>query len=131
MEPKRPVSKKEINRNEAVYELQGNRNPFIDYPVLSEYVWGEYTDETWSGDNATPEEEPDFYVHYDFSSKILFAKILYPESSVYKIYNLSGIIISEGSFSSDATINLSDLSKGMYIIVIYSNKHRKTAKILI
>lgn len=36
-----PVSEKEINRNEAVYAIQGNRNPFIDYPALAEYIWGD------------------------------------------------------------------------------------------
>ncbi len=35
-----PVSQKEINRNEAVYKIQGNRNPFIDYPALARYIWG-------------------------------------------------------------------------------------------
>ena len=35
-----PVSEKEINRNNAVYSIQKNRNPFIDYPGLEEYVWG-------------------------------------------------------------------------------------------
>ncbi len=38
------VSAKEIARNEAVYAIQGNRNPFIDYPGLEEYVWGSKTD---------------------------------------------------------------------------------------
>jgi len=36
-----PVSQKEIDRNEAVYGLQKNRNPFIDYPDLAEYIWGD------------------------------------------------------------------------------------------
>lgn len=36
-----PVDTKEINRNEEIYKLQGNRNPFIDYPDLADYVWGE------------------------------------------------------------------------------------------
>lgn len=36
-----PVSQKEIDRNEAVYKLQNNRNPFIDYPDLAEYIWGD------------------------------------------------------------------------------------------
>lgn len=35
-----PVSQKEIDRNEQVYALQGNRNPFIDLPELCEYIWG-------------------------------------------------------------------------------------------
>lgn len=38
-----PVSKKEIDRNNAVYEHQGNRNPFVDYPGLEQYVWGTLT----------------------------------------------------------------------------------------
>ena len=35
-----PVSQKEIDRNEAVYQFQNNRNPFIDFPALAEYIWG-------------------------------------------------------------------------------------------
>lgn len=35
-----PVDSREKNRNEEVYKLQKNRNPFIDYPELAEYVWG-------------------------------------------------------------------------------------------
>ncbi len=36
-----PVSIKEVRRNEEVYKLQGNRNPYIDYPELVEHVWGD------------------------------------------------------------------------------------------
>src|SRR5690554_2379947 len=36
-----PVSIKEVRRNEEVYKIQGNRNPFIDYPHLVEHVWGD------------------------------------------------------------------------------------------
>ena len=35
-----PVSQKEIDRNQAVYGIQHNRNPFIDYPELAEFIWG-------------------------------------------------------------------------------------------
>jgi endonuclease I len=34
-----PVSQKEIDRNNAVYALQGNRNPFIDHPEYVFDVW--------------------------------------------------------------------------------------------
>jgi endonuclease I len=34
-----PVSQKEIDRNNAVYALQGNRNPFIDHPEYVDIIW--------------------------------------------------------------------------------------------
>lgn len=43
-----PVSEKEVNRNNAVYEIQRNRNPFIDYPGLEDYIWGEKQNEAFS-----------------------------------------------------------------------------------
>lgn len=36
-----PVSEKEIARNEAIFGLQGNRNPFIDNPQWVEEIWGQ------------------------------------------------------------------------------------------
>lgn len=38
-----PVSAKETARNDAVYAIQHNRNPFIDFPGLEEYIWGNNT----------------------------------------------------------------------------------------
>ncbi|GAB4128260.1 MAG: hypothetical protein OHK0045_15240 [Raineya sp.] len=35
-----PVSAKEIARNNAVYTIQGNRNPFIDHPEWVAVIWG-------------------------------------------------------------------------------------------
>lgn len=37
-----PVSQKEIDRNNAIFNYQNNRNPFIDYPILAEFIWGDY-----------------------------------------------------------------------------------------
>lgn len=36
-----PVSEKEVVRNNAVYAIQGNRNPYVDYPRLADFVWGD------------------------------------------------------------------------------------------
>ena len=46
-----PVSEKEVARNTAVKEIQGNRNPFIDYPGLEQYIWGSKKGDTFSYDN--------------------------------------------------------------------------------
>ena len=40
-----PVSQKEVDRNNGIQLTQGNRNPFIDYPYLVEYIWGERSGE--------------------------------------------------------------------------------------
>lgn len=45
-----PVSQKEIDRNNAIaaWANAGNRNPFVDYPYLAEYIWGELATKTVS-----------------------------------------------------------------------------------
>lgn len=35
-----PVSPQEVYRNEYIYKIQGNRNPFIDYPEFVDMIWG-------------------------------------------------------------------------------------------
>lgn len=54
-----PVDQKEIDRNNVVEQYQGNRNPFIDFPELAEYIWGTRTTETFyvkdqAGSDPTP-----------------------------------------------------------------------------
>ena len=41
-----PVSQKEVARNNGIQQTQGNRNPFIDYPYLAEFIWGEKAGES-------------------------------------------------------------------------------------
>ena len=55
-----PVSQKEIDRNNAVYKHQKNRNPFIDYPYLAEYIWGEKKNETMVLNNLMSSSDDDF-----------------------------------------------------------------------
>ncbi|KQT23266.1 endonuclease I [Chryseobacterium sp. Leaf405] len=39
-----PVSQREIDRNNAVYSIQKNRNPFIDHPEWINMIWSETPD---------------------------------------------------------------------------------------
>lgn len=36
-----PVSEKEVARNNAVFDFQGNRNPFVDHPEFVTAIWGD------------------------------------------------------------------------------------------
>ena len=55
-----PVSQKEIDRNNGIQQTQGNRNPFIDYPYLAEYIWGEKAGETLYLDDIMTAYDADF-----------------------------------------------------------------------
>lgn len=76
------VSTKESDRNKAVYGIQGNRNPFIDYPGLEEYIWGALKDVAFSYDN------------YQSPTAIMTIKA----EPTYKegvMYNLSGQVVDK------------------------------------
>ncbi|MBR1733463.1 MAG: endonuclease, partial [Alloprevotella sp.] len=46
-----PVSQREVDRNEGVCKHQKNRNPFVDFPGLEQYVWGDRVGEQFDPDN--------------------------------------------------------------------------------
>lgn len=46
-----PIDEVELARNEAVYRVQGNRNPYVDYPHLEDYIFGSKKEEVFSYDN--------------------------------------------------------------------------------
>lgn len=42
-----PVCDWEVTRMERAFKVQGNRNPFIDYPSLAVYIWGDKKDQEY------------------------------------------------------------------------------------
>ncbi len=43
-----PVSQKEMTRQLEIHKIQKNRNPFIDYPLLAEHLWGTMIGQAWN-----------------------------------------------------------------------------------
>lgn len=60
-----PVSQREIDRNNAAYTYQGNRNPFIDHPEYVALIWG-----TTTPDTETPSTPTNLIVTGSTSSTI-------------------------------------------------------------
>lgn len=48
-----PVDEREMKRNEACYYLQHNRNPFVDYPQLAQFIWGNRQNELFELSDET------------------------------------------------------------------------------
>ena len=61
-----PVSDVERVRNDSVFSIQGNRNPFIDFDGLEQYIWGTHMETAFNAsayenpfDGTIPEPEPE------------------------------------------------------------------------
>ena len=53
-----PVSQKEIDRNNAIFAIQRNRNPFIDHPEWVSKIWGSDSIHPAQVTPAPPPEKP-------------------------------------------------------------------------
>lgn len=95
-----PVSPKEVARNNAVYKIQKNRNPYIDYPGLEQYVWGSKTDvpfdpDNYDGGEVTP-PNPDDVANPTFTpstgsvDKGTTVTISTTTTDAYIVYSLNG-----------------------------------------
>ncbi|MFW5793175.1 MAG: endonuclease [Bacteroidota bacterium] len=66
-----PVSQKEINRNNAAYAIQGNRNPFIDNPQFVNDIWGTPAEPTIVNSIAElRQQNADAVTVYDLTSEV-------------------------------------------------------------
>ena len=76
---KDPVDEVEIDRNNAIYEeIQYNRNLFVDYPYLAEYIWGDSTDVAFNPETSiTTADDDDRYI------TIVRAPIFSPAGGTY------------------------------------------------
>lgn len=123
-----PVSEKEINRNEAVYQLQGNRNPFIDYPELVDLIFGDQTSTPFTPGATAFIESPASGSTVEVGTAILGTQ----QSSVSKNisikgHNLSGNISLSLSGTNASYFALSQnsadgeaINNGISIVVTYT-----------
>ena len=136
-----PVSQKEITRTNEAYKVQGNRNPYIDYPLLAEYIWG-----TLMAVPFTTDGNVDYpYLSSPSNGAILdFGKIVYQKNAVstlnLKAQNLTGdlTLAISGTDAAEFTITKTTITKaeaeaGYSIPVNYSAQTigAKTAQLTI
>ncbi|MBR6551144.1 MAG: endonuclease [Paludibacteraceae bacterium] len=118
-----PVSQKEIDRNNGIQQTQGNRNPFIDYPYLAEYIWGEKAGEILYLDDMMTAYDVDFVLGESDGSRedvvhtpqlsvsatqVNFPSILVDEESAYSI-KVSGMYLT-----SNITLTISGEDADMF-----------------
>ncbi len=120
-----PVSQKEIDRNNAVYGIQHNRNPFIDHPEWIDSIWRV---------NPVPSKVCKYQT--DYSAEIFpnpatnFINLDLKTASkglfILAISDIKGIIILTKTYNKQfdnlfESIDLKDISSGVYFISVKSD----------
>jgi endonuclease I len=111
------VSQKELNRNNAIYGIQNNRNPFIDHPEWIQAIWG-----PTSGINTNDKSEYFRMFPMPAKDQVTINDNLENDKIVkVEVYSTSSTLVHTyidcgKSFS----IDLSDYSSGIYFTRIYT-----------
>lgn len=114
-----PVSQKEIDRNNDIYGIQNNRNPFIDHPEWAELIWnstvGMSEDQSIAFFNVYPNPSASGIYHLNVSTTG-------KEVEVY-VQTITGqVVFSESTSSAEMIISLEDEPAGVYIMKVVSGE---------
>jgi len=113
------VSQKEIDRNNAIYNIQGNRNPFVDYPIFANCIWGT-ADCTPLNIQEVLQAKIELYPNPSKDEIIVrLPNALQNQSVVFEVYNVYGQKVLA---SKQYKIYIKDLLHGMYTVRILTEK---------
>ena len=125
-----PVSQYEINRNNILNTIQGNRNPFIDNPYLATLIWnGPQATNTWSNLSNNYNYFSNIIIYPTTTNGIIHVINTQDKIYNYNVYNILGQLISKGNTSD--IIDISNYQKGLYFINLQLNNQTKTYKIIL
>lgn len=120
----------EMNRNNYIYTWQYNRNPFIDYPNLADYIWGNNVGQAWSSSLSTNQNSIGTIALYPNPSNGNFTISGVKSDAVITIYNMLGAEIFTASFEGTSEIE-TNLTSGIYLAKITSEGNSVSRKIII
>ena len=120
----------EMNRNNYIYTWQMNRNPFIDYPLLVDYIFGANFGQPWSSSLSIQNPiENKVAVYPNPTTDYIIVAGLEGNSKV-EIYTITGQMVQSQNFENEIRINL-DLNAGMYLVKVSNGFQSTTKKIIV
>lgn len=120
----------EMNRNNYIYTWQMNRNPFIDYPSLVNYVFGANFGQPWFSSLATTEINFDKIVLYPNPVNDYLSITGLNTKGTLELFNTLGEKVFQSDIENQHQINL-NLQSGIYFAKISSENKNFTKKIII
>ncbi|MBO7259264.1 MAG: endonuclease [Paludibacteraceae bacterium] len=125
-----PVSQKEIDRNDAVYSFQQNRNPFIDHPELAEYIWGNKMGQVWNGGTALNNQTllDEVLINSTNQKGTLYIHTQETAQLRYTIYSMTGRMMQQGTIQGSDNYITTPFPQGIYILQLQAGEATKTLK---
>jgi hypothetical protein len=120
----------EMNRNNYIYTWQVNRNPFIDYPDLINYIWGAKVGQVWHSSLSTNDFLNLKVNLYPNPAQKSIAISGLNEKGTIEIYNSLGTKILESKFTGETKLNI-DFPAGIYFAKINSGDNSIVKKFLV
>ena len=125
-----PADDFEMNRNNYIYTWQVNRNPFIDYPDLANYIWGAKTGQVWHSSLSNPDfANLKVTLYPNPAQKSITISGLNEEANI-EIYNSLGAKILEQKIYGETKLAI-DFPTGIYYVKIHSEDKTVVKKLLI
>ena len=120
----------EMNRNNYIYTWQVNRNPFIDYPDLANFIWGSKQGQVWHS-NLSTNEFVNLRVNlYPNPAQKSITISGLNEKATVEIYNTIGVKVSEQKFIGETQLNI-NFPTGIYFAKINSGNQSIVKKFLV
>lgn len=120
----------EMNRNNYVQTWQHNRNPFIDYPLLANYIFGANYGQPWFSALASESfDVSEVKVYPNPATDHIFVSGLLGTSKV-EIFSVSGAKVFEKNINNDQLIPI-DFETGMYFVKISDENKQIVKKIIV
>ena len=120
----------EMNRNNYIYTWQVNRNPFIDYPDLANYIWGAKAGQVWYSNLSTTDFTNLKVSLYPNPAQKTITVSGVSEKATIEIYNAIGVKVFIQNFAGETKLNI-DFPAGIYFAKINTANQTIVNKILI
>ena len=120
----------EMNRNNYIQTWQYNRNPFIDFPALADYIWGNRVGEVWNNNLSNNDFEALSFVMYPnpTTGNITISGI--ENGGIVQFYDLLGKQVATHKIEQSTTIPIA-FESGVYLVKITSNNKTATQKLIV
>lgn len=124
-----PADDFEMNHNNVIHQWQLNRNPFVDYPALADYVYGSRQDEAWFANLSDPDNRAmkislypnpagnEFWVSGIASGKV-------------EIFSMNGLKVAQSEISASRSMRF-DLPVGIYVARVSSDAKTESIKLIV